>query len=111
MNKLIITVLLGIAVMSTGCSKTPSPRERFCAAMHEVLSDAPEETLRKELEHFDKSDAEEQLKQADYAEYFAYLSKTTGLDMRTIKRTVSVSFEGKSAQERAEILKAARLKK
>ena len=107
MNKLIITIMLGIAIISTGCSKTPSPRERFIAAMHEVLGGASEEVLR-EMEHFDKSDAEDQLKQADYAEYFAYLKKTSGADMRTIKHMVGTTFEGKSAQERAEILKTIR---
>lgn len=104
MKRLVMAVsALMLGVTMVGCGK--SDRDRFLEAMNQVLTD--KEEITRETKHFDESSAEDQCKQADYAEYFALLKKTSGgvMSMRDIKKTVSKTFEGMSAEQRKDYLK------
>lgn len=108
MNKLMMVLVCGVlCIAMVGCGK--SDRDRYIEAMSEVIPETQKEEIEKEIKHFDSlNSAEEKCKAADYAEYFAYLKRTTGEDMQQIKRKVSKTFEGKSAEVRKNILKKCR---
>lgn len=103
-----MTVVCGaLCIAMAGCGK--SDRDRYIEAMSEVIPETNKEEITKGTEHFDSlPSAEEKCKAADYAEYFAYLKRTTGGDMREIKKKVSKTFEGMSADARRNILKKCR---
>lgn len=107
MNKLMMVVtMLTLGVAVVGCGK--SDRDRYLEAMSQVLTDKDE--IAKETKRFDESSAEEQCKTADFAEYFALLKKTSGgmMSMRDIKKTVSKTFDGMTAEQRKDFLKKCR---
>jgi len=103
---IVLSFVVGMSLGITGCGN--SDRARFEDAIEQVVADKAEKAH--EMDRFDKMSKEEQAKTADYAEYFAILKKTSGgaLDDRMIKKTVSKTFEGKDAVERAQFLKKVR---
>lgn len=110
MNKLMMTVVCGaLCIAMAGCGK--SDRDRYIEAMSEVIPETNKEEITKETEHFDSlPSAEEKCKAADFAEYFALLKKTSGgmMSMSDIKKMVSKTFDGMTAEQRKDFLKKCR---
>ena len=94
-------VAVAMCVALSGCGD--SPTARYEKAMSAVITDADE--YQKELQYFKKLSKDEQIKGADYAEYFALLKKTTPLGMREIKKMVERQLEGMDANQRKKFLK------